>query len=287
MKNRKLSMATSAALVALVTFLPAAVAFADDPAVALPPFVVVGRVVDYDCAGLKSAEVRIRKGSQLLARGTVGSFGRDTPANYSVTVPMANRDIATAATAGDELAVEIDTGAAVYADTNLVVSAVSPGRTIKLNLKAAVCTNDKGVADQYLRDIRWDLEDMGLTMADYDPNADYDGDGVSNYMEYLAGTDAFDAADAGLKILSWRAVPGNDDVMEATFLPSRGRAYSAQRAQTDGLDAMVFEHRSHQTGPAPDAPEENYLITEDKDPEVRAVYLYKEGSSSLYRLRLE
>lgn len=287
MKNRKLSMATSAALLALVTFLPAAVAFADDPAVALPPFVVVGRVVDYDCAGLKSAEVRIRKGSQLLARGTVGSFGRDTPVNYSVAVPMANRDIATAATAGDELAVEIDTGAAVYADTNLVVSAVSPGRTIKLNLKAAVCTNDKGVADQYLRDIRWDLEDMGLTMADYDPNADYDGDGVSNYMEYLAGTDAFDAADAGLKILSWRAVPGNDDVMEATFLPSRGRAYSAQRAQTDGLDAMVFEHRSHQTGPAPDAPEENYLITEDEDPEVRAVYLYKEGSSSLYRLRLE
>lgn len=283
MKNRKFALATLAALAA---FLPGK-AEEYDPSVALPPFVVLGSVVDYDCARIKSAEVRIRKGELLLARGTVGSFDRDTPANYSVAVPMSNKNIATAATAGDELTVEVDTGAAVYSDTNLVVSAASPGRTLKLNLKAAKCTNDKGVADQYLSNIRWDLEDLGLTKDDYDPNADYDGDGVSNYMEYLAGTDAFDANDAGIKILSWRAVPGNDDVMEATFLPGRGRAYSAQRAKADGERAMVFEHRAHKTGPAPDAPQENYLITENKDPEVRAVYLYKEGASSLYRLRLE
>lgn len=261
--------------------------FADDPTVALPPFVVTGRVVDYDCAGLKSAEVRIRKGDLLLARGAVGSFGSDTAANYSVAVPMSNKDISTAATAGDQLKVEIDTGVAVYADTNLSVSAASPGRTVKLNLKAAVSTNGKGVADQYLRDVRYDLEDMGLTMDDYDPNADYDGDGVSNYAEYLAGTDAFDPTDAGLRILSWRRVDGNDDVMEATFLPGRGRAYSAERAQTDGDKSMVFEHRPHQTDPAPGAPSKNYLVTEDEDPEVHAVYLYKEGASSLYRLRLE
>ena len=279
--NWKLILAT---LATIATFIPA---FADDPSVALPPFVVTGRVVDYDCAGLKNAEVRIRKGNLLLARSAVGSFGADTAANYSVAVPMSNKDVATAATAGDQLKVEIDTGTAVYADTNLSVSAASPGRTVKLNLKAAVSTNGKGVADQYLRDIQWDLEDMGLAMSDYDPNADYDGDGVSNYMEYLAGTDAFDASDAGLKILSWRKVDGNDDVMEATFLPGRGRAYSAERAQADGEKAMVFEHRPHQIDPAPGAPSKNYLVTEDEDPEVRAVYLYKEGASSLYRLRLE
>ena len=75
--------------------------------------------------------------------------------------------------------------------------------------------------------------------------------------------------------------------MEATFLPSRGRAYSAERAPTDGEDALSFAHRPHQTDPAPGAPSKNYLITEDEDPEIRAVYLYKEGASSLYRLRLE
>ena len=265
----------------------ASAAFADDPCVALPPFVITGRVVDYGGAGLKSAEVRVRKGSLLLARGEVGSSGEDTPANYSVAVPMSNRDVPTAAVAGDLVAIEIDTGSSVYTDTNLNVSAASPGRTIKLNLKAAVCTNGKGVADQYLRDIRYDLEDLGLTMDDYDPNADYDGDGVSNYAEYLAGTDAFDPSDAGLRILSWRKVDGNDDVMEATFLPGRSRAYSVERSATGGEKPLLFEHRPHQTDPAPGAPSKNYLVTEDEDPEVRAVYLYKEGASSLYRLRLE
>jgi len=265
----------------------ASAACADDPCVALPPFVITGRVVDYGGAGLKSAEVRVRKGSLLLARGEVGSSGEDTPANYSVAVPMSNKDVPTAAVAGDLVSIEIDTGSSVYSDTNLNVSAASPGRTIKLNLKAAVCTNGKGVADQYLRDIRYDLEDLGLTMDDYDPNADYDGDGVSNYAEYLAGTDAFDPSDAGLRILSWRKVDGNDDVMEATFLPGRSRAYSVERAPVEGEKSMAFEHRPHQTDPAPGAPSKNYLVTEDEDPEVRAVYLYKEGASSLYRLRLE
>ena len=279
--NCKLVLAT---LATMATFIPA---FADDPTVALPPFVITGRVVDYDCAGLKNAEVRIRKGDLLLARGAVGSFGSDTAANYSVAVPTSNKNVATAATAGDSLKVEIDTGTTVYSDTNLTIAAASPGRTVKLNLKAAVCTNGKGVADQYLRDIRWDLEDMGLTADDYDPNADYDGDGVTNYAEYLAGTDAFDPSDAGLKILSWRQVEGNDDVMEATFLPGRGRAYSVERAPADGENGMVFEHRAHQAGPGADAPTNNYLITQDEEPEVHAVYLYKEGASSLYRLRLE
>jgi len=260
---------------------------ADDPAVSLPPFIVTGRVADYDGAGLKSAEVRVRKGTLLLARSAVGYFGDDTAANYSVAVPMSNMDVPAAAKAGDSLKIEIDTGSTTYTDTNLNVSAASPGRTLKLNLRAAACTNDKGVADQYLNDIRYDLEDMGLSVSDYDPNADYDGDGVSNYMEYLAGTDAFDPADAGLKILSWRPVDGNPDVMEATFLPSRGRAYSAERAATEGIGALSFEHRTHQVVPTPGAPAKNYLITGDEDPEVRAVYLYKEGSSSLYRLRLE
>ena len=275
-------------VVATVTLLTAGSAFAEEePSVALPPFVLTGRVVDYGGAGLKSAEVRVRKGSLLLARSAVGSFGEDTSANYSVAVPMSNKEIPTAAKAGDLLSVEIDTGSSVYTDTNLNVSAASPGRTIKLNLKAASVTNGKGVADQYLRDIKYDLEDMGLSMEDYDPKADYDGDGVSNYAEYLAGTDAFDPADVGLKILSWRKVEGNDGVMEATFLPGRSRAYSVERSATGGEEPVSFEHRPHQTDPAPGAPSRNYLITEDEDPEIRAVYLYKEGASSLYRLRLE
>lgn len=259
---------------------------AADELASLPPFLVTGRVIDYDGAGLKSAEVRVRKDGKLLARGKVGSFAADTPCNYSVSVPMSSTEIPTAACAGDSLTLEVDAGSAVYSSANVSITAAKPGRVLTLNLCAASCTNPHGVSDRYLRDIAWDLEDMGLTAADYDPNADYDGDGVSNYAEYLAGTDAFDSSDAGLRILSFKPVEGNDDVMEATFLPGRSRAYSVQRAEaSDG--APEFEMRPHQQAREKGSAAKNYFVTGDEDPIVRAIYLYKEGTSSLYRLRLE
>ena len=264
----------------------AVTAYAIDESVSLPPFVVTGRVIDYDGAGLKSAEVRVRKGNVLLARGNVGSFDADTPCNYAVSVPMSSTDIPTAANVDDRLTFEIDAGSATYSSTNVSIEAAKPGRTLKLNLCAATCTNPYGVSDRYLRDISWDLEDMGLTVDDYDPNADYDGDGVSNYAEYRAGTDAFDPSDAGLKILSWKSVEDNPDVMEATFLPGRNRAYSVMRAAATN-DISAFEQRPYQQEREKGAAARNYLITGDEEPQVRAIYLYKEGASSLYRLRLE
>ena len=296
-----MSNMSSAGLTSLVSCLtllclsPASAA----PTVALPPFIITGRITDARGAGIQSAEVRVRKGETLLARGNVGSFDADTSANYALAVPMSNAAIPTAASSGDALTLEIDAGADTYSDTNVTITAAKPGRTLKLNIRAASCTNPYGVSDAYLSDIRID----GFLDADgnYQPNADFDGDGVSNYAEYLAGTDPFDPDDAGLKILSWRAVEGNPDVMEATFLPGPNRSYSAERAVIDaggaaasGTDAggtrlsrPQFEQVPHQLTPEQNAVKKNYLNTGNEDPEVRVIYLYKEGSASLYRLRLE
>ena len=272
------------------------------PTVALPPFIITGRIIDARGAGLQSAEVRVRKGETLLARGNVGSFDADTSANYALAVPMSNADIPTAASTGDALTLEIDAGADTYSDTNLTIVAAKPGRTLKLNIRAASCTNPYGVSDAYLNDIRMYVDACGIdgfldANGNYQPDADFDGDGVSNYAEYLAGTDPFDPDDAGLKILSWKAVEGNPDVMEATFLPGPNRSYSAERAdpnaanetETGGtrLSRPQFEQVPHQLTPEQNAVRKNYLNTGNGDPEVRAIYLYKEGSSSLYRLRLE
>ena len=277
---------------ALVVFVPSASFAAAQPVLSLPPFVITGRVTDDRGAGLESAEVRVRKGETLLARGNVGKFEADTSANYALSVPMANTNIATAAVAGDTLTLEIDSAAGTYSDTNLVITAAKPGRTLKLNVQAAQCTNPYGLSDSYLADILSYVDALGIegfldANGNYQPNADFDGDGVSNYLEYLAGTDPFDADDAGLKILSWRAVEGNPDLMEATFLPGPNRAYSAERAGPSEGNAPQFELRPHQLTPAKNGVAKNYLLTGNEDPEVRVIYLYKEGTSSLYRLRLE
>ena len=278
---------------AWVAFVPSACFAATQPVLSLPPFVITGRVTDDRGAGLESAEVRVRKGETLLARGNVGKFDVDTSANYALSVPMANTNLATAAVVGDTLTLEIDSAAGTYSDTNLVITAAKPGRTLKLNVQAAQCTNPYGLSDSYLADILAYVDAVGIEgflddNGNYQPNADFDGDGVSNYIEYLAGTDPFDPDDAGLKILSWRAVEGNPDLMEATFLPGPNRAYSAERAAPAGNGlSPTFELRPHQLTPERNAVKKNYLNTGSEDPEVRAIYLYKEGSSSLYRLRLE
>ena len=278
---------------ALAVFVPSACFAAAQPAVSLPPFIITGRIIDYRGSGLSSAEVRVRKGSTLLARGNVGKFEADTSANYALSVPMSNVDIPTAASTGDALTLEIDAGTETYSDTNVIITAATPGRILKLNIRAASCTNPYGVSDAYLNDIRIYVDACGIdgfldANGNYQPNADFDGDGVSNYAEYLAGTDPFDADDAGLRILSWKAVDGNPDLMEATFLPGPNRSYSAERADTSGNGiSPTFELRPHQLTPEQNAVKKNYLNTGNEDPEVRAIYLYKEGASSLYRLRLE
>ena len=282
----------SKSLMSLVSCLAVFSASAAQPTVALPPFIITGRITDARGAGIQSAEVRVRKGETLLARGNVGSFDADTSANYALAVPMSNAEIPTAASSGDALTLEIDAGADTYSDTNLTITAAKPGRTLKLNIRAASSTNPYGVSDAYLNDIRLYVDACGIegfldADGNYQPNADFDGDGVSNYAEYLAGTDPFDPDDAGLKILSWRAVADNPDVMEATFLPGPNRSYSAERADATAAPSLSFELRPHQLTPEQNAVKKNYLNTGNEDPEVRAIYLYKEGSSSLYRLRLE
>ena len=279
---------------ALLALCPAASALrGEQPVSALPPFIITGRVIDYRGAGIVSAEVRVRKEGRLIARSNVGSFDADTSANYAVSVPMSNVGSESAATTNDMLTLEIEAGADTYSDTNLVVRAAKPGRTLRLDVRAASCTNGSGVSDAYLADISDYVGALGISGffgADgkYLPDADFDGDGVSNYVEYLAGTDPFDPEDAGLRFLSFKPADGNPDLMEATFLPGPNRAYSAERAEVPKSGGSpAFELRPHQQTPASGAAAKNYLLTGSEDPEVRAIYLYKEGASSLYRLRLE
>ncbi len=265
------------------------------PTVSVPPFVYTGRIVNYegasyDSVAAKKAEIRARKDGKLIARSSIAALDGDTSANYTLVIPMSSDASATdVAQKGDKLTFEIDAGTGeFYTETNAFVAVGSPGRTATVNVRVAACTKVEGVADEYVNAIMTYIEDEGLTdekYATYDPNADWDGDGVSNYDEYLAGTDPFNAKDAGLKIISWEAVPENANVMALTFLPGRNRAYSAIRRAPDSSDP--FTVTPHQTSPIVNGTQHNYFITGNEDPTTRVLYLLKVGDASLYRLRLE
>ena len=268
------------------------------PAVSLPPFVYTGRITDYERTGFESttkgAEIRARDANGVLvARAPiVAPTGGDTTANYALAIPLASAETPGAAQTGDELTFEIDpnTGDArdVYAATNTFLAVGRPGRVARVDVCVATCTNPYGVADQYLDGLAAYWAEVKGTDEPfvYDPKADWDGDGVSNYDEYLAGTDPLNPEDAGLRILSWRPVAGNPDAFEATFLPGKGRAYSAERRAIDEPSA-AFRRTPHAETPNPSAARKAYLVTGGEDPDVRAIYLFREDAASLYRLRLE
>lgn len=264
---------------------------------ALPPFVYTGRLTNYmgeglDGASETTAEIRARKNGVILARSSVTTPTGDTSANYALYVPMSTTARADAACKGDELTFEVESTTngktSVFTATNVFVAVGLPGRVAKVNLCAASCSNKYGVADQYIEELLAYAQDEGYSYSSYDPNADWDGDGVSNRMEYLAGTDPLNADDAGLKILAFKSVPENEDVMEAVFLPANNHVYSAERADPNAVQTTGYEPREHQQTPAPNAATETYLVTGgDAAGATRSIYLFKEGPVSIYRLRLQ
>lgn len=264
----------------------------------LPPFTYTGRIVNYDHDNLadvtSGAEIRARRNGVLVARSTI-SVVSGTVCNYSLAVPMANTEVATAARTGDTLTFEIDynsqTGSSVvYAATNSFVAVGAPGRVARVDICAAADSNGDGVADQYAADMATLMSVYGIP-GTYDPNADYDGDGFSNYAEYLAGTDPFSAADS-LRILSIDMVPENDEVVKVTFLPGKRRAYSVRQSSNEVANAVgvtnSFHRRPFQLDRAKGATTNEFLQTGSEDAEVRTLYLLKDGAASqFYRLHLE
>jgi hypothetical protein len=97
----------------------------------------------------------------------------------------------------------------------------NPGEKTRVDLTLGEDTDGDGIPDAWERMVIA-VAGGGLTLADINPNGDLDGDGVSNYAEYIAGTYAFDPADGFiLKIAGL-----NNGAALLDFLAIRGRSYT-------------------------------------------------------------
>ena len=122
--------------------------------------------------------------------------------NFLLQIPLSTIATDSTAAVGDTLnCVLIQDSGLSLAATPLTAGEANAVTNISLafvNMKNYTSTDGTGatasVPLEYVDTIAAWMEAYGITGA-YDPFADYDGDGVSNYNEYRAGTNPFDATD--------------------------------------------------------------------------------------------
>ena len=122
--------------------------------------------------------------------------------NFLLEIPLSSKATDLTAAVGDRLnCVLIQESGLSLAVDPLVVGEANAVSTVSLayvNMKNYTSTDGTGttasVPAEYVETIAAWMEAYEIE-GDYDPFADYDNDGASNYAEYRAGTNPFDASD--------------------------------------------------------------------------------------------
>ena len=122
--------------------------------------------------------------------------------NFLLQIPLSSTATGSTAAVGDTLNCVLvqDSGLSLAASPLAVgeANAVSTVSLAYVNMKNYTSTDGTGttasVPAEYVETIAAWMEAYEIE-GDYDPFADYDNDGASNYAEYRAGTNPFDATD--------------------------------------------------------------------------------------------
>jgi hypothetical protein len=205
-------------------------------AVPLPSFTVYGVVKSWNGRAYSSndnATVIARiNGVEMDRCNAVSGIYPDL--NYRLHIPMASAPIPGRGEIGDPLAFDVYYDGQMHAvfggDGSPVVG--EPGGALECHLVVGSDSAGDGLPDEYKALLLpYYIEaGMGSSIADISANDDFDGDGYSNFQEFLAGTSPVDASDF-LKIDEFRKAA--DGLMALTFLSAPGRTYVVPR--TDNL----------------------------------------------------
>ena len=280
-------MKKTSLLVALLCAAGAASA-ATTPA-SISPFTFAGRIVDYRHAAYdadSSVEIRLKDADgALLARTTTETSGQ-TVYNYVLVVPVSTTKASRYACVGDKVAFEfVDPQGSVY--TGLVASADAvignPGTVRRLDVVLATDEDGDGVADQYLSDVKFLMWQAGIE-GDYDPKADYDGDGRTNYEEYLAGTNPCDKSDV-FTVRQMALEKGVENYVALTITVREGRTYSV--VTSDSLASGAVWRPVSFSEDAGAEPSADYLTTGRMESGTRTIYVKKDGPQRFYKAKIE
>ena len=267
----------------------AATTTATTTSVAIAPLTFAGRIVDYTHAaydGDASVEIRLKSADgTLLAKTTTATSG-STIYNYVLYVPVATEQASRYACVGDKVTFEfVDPKGDVY--TGLVASADAvignPGAVKRLDVVLATDEDGDGIADEYLEDVEYLMWKAGKE-GPYDPKDDSDGDGVSNYNEYLAGTNPYDATDR-FTIQQMAIESGKDGYVAIRIPVKEGRAYSILHASS--LAGAVWE-KALFTEDADAAPSKTFITTGATETGYRTIFVKKsDDAQHFYKVQVE
>ncbi len=274
-------------LVAALAVLPMTAAVKTQTPLALAPFTFAGRIVDYAHVAYDadaSVEVRIKNAAGTLLAKTTTATGGATAYNYVVDVPVSSTALAGHATVGEAVTFEfVDPSGVVYAGLAATTNATVglPGALKRLDVVLASDANNDGVADEYEESIAYLMWKNGI--ANYDATADYDGDGQSNYAEYVAGTNPFDATDR-FSVRQMAMDKGLDGYVALRVPVSRGRSYTV--AATSELNPAEWRSAPFTLDPSV-APSTTQLNTGASEAGYKTVFVPKEGTRRFYKVNVE
>ena len=258
-------------------------------------YIYTGSVLDYRHevmtadAGLTIQAVATN--GTVLASSRVTDPVVSSGVNFVLEVPVSTEASAKSAAVGDALTcVVISEGGVTNVSPQPLPPVAAANAITNLNVVSASATaftyvdgRTVLVSDDYLAGLAPWMEAYGKSA--YDATADWDGDGVSNYAEYKAGTNPFDPSDR-LRITDFRL--GQDSTL-LCFEYAGGHLYALDSSKT--LTNKTWKAESFRTGSPAAVPQKSVSVpgTEDEDVGVMTLYLAPASAepSMFYTIRAE
>ena len=259
-------------------------------------YIYTGSVLDYRHevmtadAGLTIQAVSTN--GTVLAASRVTDPVVSSGVNFVLEVPVSTEASAKSAAVGDALnCVVISEGGITNVSAQPMPPVAAANAITNLNVVSASATafpcGDEGqsvlVSDDYLAGIAPFMQAYGKTV--YEPLADWDGDGISNYAEYKAGTNPFDASDC-LRITDFKV--GADSHL-LTFEYAGGHLYAVD--STPSLTNKTWKTAPFRADPAAKATQKEVWFPGDESEDVGTTTIYlapaADSPSMFYTIRAE